>query len=106
MNGHLDCPAAMGDVLQAVADERLRQDEKRGEQNHNPYIYLAIVLEELGELAQAILQTQFGGEKGGVDSIKKEALHTAATAVAVIECLNRNTWTNDDVQFPNWKGAE
>lgn len=79
---------AINDVL----DERKRQDAKWGEQNHNPFIYYAIVGEEFGELGEALLQTKFGGPKGGFDNIRKEAIHTAATALALIECLDRGKY--------------
>lgn len=82
-----------------VMHERLKQNEKWGEQNHNPYIYLAILLEEVGELAQAILQTQFGGSRGGWSRVRREAVQAAAVAVALIECLDRNKWRPDDVRF-------
>lgn len=79
--------------------ERMRQDVKWGEQNHNPYIYLSILMEEVGELAQAVLQTQFGGDKGGNVAVRKEAVHVAAVALAMIECLYRNTWVDEDVDL-------
>ena len=40
-------------VLDVVA-ERDRQDAKWGEQNHNPPVWLAILTEEVGELATAL----------------------------------------------------
>jgi NTP pyrophosphatase (non-canonical NTP hydrolase) len=92
------------DALNSVLDERKRQDEKWGEQNHNPYIYLTILLEEIGELAQAILHTQFGGEKGGWLNVRKEAVHSAAVALALIECLDRNKWTAGAICFENPNG--
>lgn len=82
-----------------VIEERIRQDKKWGEQNHNPYIYLAILVEEVGELAQAVLQTQFGGDKGGWDNVRKEAIHTAAVSLALLECLDREKWVDDDVHL-------
>lgn len=88
-------------ALVSVLEERKKQDTKWGEQNHNPYIYLAILTEEIGELAQAILQTQFGGDKGGWKNVRKEAVHTAAVALAIIECLDRDKWEEDDVYFDN-----
>ena len=89
----------MSNALLDVLDERKRQDEKWGEQNHSPYIYLAILLEEVGELAQAILHSQFGGKAGGFDNVRKEAIHTAAVALAIIECLDRDKWYENDVHF-------
>lgn len=86
-------------ALEAILVERIKQDDHWGEQNHNPYIYLSILIEEVGELAQAILQTQFGGDKGGLHNIRKEAVHTAAVALALLECLDRDKWREDDVHL-------
>jgi NTP pyrophosphatase (non-canonical NTP hydrolase) len=86
-------------ALESVLVERMKQDDHWGEQNHNPYIYLAILLEELGELAQSVLQTQFGGHAGGWHNVRKEAVHTAAVALALLECLDRDKWTEDDVHL-------
>lgn len=43
------------DVLAWVADERNRQNEKWGAQHHDPTMWLAILMEEVGEAAQAHL---------------------------------------------------
>lgn len=76
----------------AVAEiqaERTRQDEKWGVQNHTLEWWVAILAEECGEFAEAVLQTHFGGPKGGLPNVRKEASHCAAVAQAVIECLER-----------------
>jgi NTP pyrophosphatase (non-canonical NTP hydrolase) len=78
-------------ALRAVWQERKRQDEKWGEQNHSPEWYYLILAEEVGEVAQAILQTRFGGEHGGWKNVAKELVQVAAVAVAMLECLDRNT---------------
>jgi NTP pyrophosphatase (non-canonical NTP hydrolase) len=87
-------------ALDDVLAERVRQDNKWGEQNHNPYIYLAILVEEVGELAQAILHTQFGGKHEGLKELRTEAIHCAAVGLAVVECLDRNKWNSKDIDFP------
>lgn len=79
-------------ILRKVADELSRQDEQWGEQNHDPFAYLAILTEEVGELAQAALQTRFGGPAGGVASMREEAIQVAAVAVAIVACLERGKW--------------
>lgn len=94
-----DASDEMTPALEDVLDERIKQDKKWGEQNHNPYIYLAILLEEIGELAQAILQTQFGGDKGGWKNVRKEAIHSAAVSLALLECLDREKWSDNDVHL-------
>ncbi len=86
-------------ALDDILVERVKQDEKWGEQNHNPYIYLTILVEEVGELGQAILQSQFGGKHGGLESVRHEAVQAAAVAMAIVECLDRNKWVDNDVDL-------
>jgi len=84
--------AREGDALRDVLAERQRQDALWGEQNHDPFVYGAILVEEAGEFMQAALQTRFGGSKGGLDRMREEAVHTAAVALAIVECLDRAKW--------------
>lgn len=77
-------------ALEAILAERHRQEVKWGEQNHDPITYLAILTEEVGEFAEAALHTRFGGDKSG--GLREEAIHTAAVALAIVECLDRGQW--------------
>ena len=43
--------------MKSVIAERARQDAKWGEQNHHPLAWLGILTEEVGELAEAILES-------------------------------------------------
>jgi NTP pyrophosphatase (non-canonical NTP hydrolase) len=79
-------PKARVDVLY----ERDRQDEKWGEQNHDPFTYLVILTEEVGEFAQAALHNRFGGEQS--NRMREEAVQVAAVALAIVECLDRGRW--------------
>jgi NTP pyrophosphatase (non-canonical NTP hydrolase) len=85
-------PDAESAAARSVMDERLRQDAKWGEQNHDPSTYLTILMEEVGEYAQAVLETRFGGPHGGEDKMRAEAVQVAAVALAIVECLDRGTW--------------
>lgn len=78
-------------VLCEVRDERARQDDKWGEQNHDPFLYLTILGEEFGEACQAALHMRYGGP--AAEKLRKELVQTAAVAVAAIECLDRGAWT-------------
>ncbi len=82
-------PKATAHAVNALFDERQRQDEKWGIQNHDPDHWLAILTEEVGELAKAILEAAHGSP---VEDIRKEAVQVAAVAVALIECLDRGEW--------------
>lgn len=48
--------AKCNEVLLNVLAERIRQDEKWGLQHHFYHEWLAILVEEVGEVAQAILE--------------------------------------------------
>lgn len=74
-------------VFDAIRVERERQYAKWGEQNHDPYTWLAILGEEHGELAQAILHDTFGGNAAG--TMRKELVEVAAVAVQWLEYLER-----------------
>lgn len=83
-------------VLNEVQAERERQDAKWGEQNHEPFRYLAILGEEVGESNNAAIEA-FQWKVGTWDAEKlveyrKELIQVAAVAVAMVECLDRKTW--------------
>lgn len=78
--------------LGLVLQERRRQDTLWGTQNHDMFTWLAILSEEVGEFSQAVLETRFGGPKGGEDRILAEAVQVAAVALAIVECLQRGEY--------------
>ena len=88
--GALVCPDISGS-LHSVLAERIRQDGQWGEQNHDMFIWSAILTEECGEFAQAALQAKFGGPAGA--HLRKEAVQCAAVALAIVECIDRATAT-------------
>lgn len=94
--GHLGEVLARLNVLRsqpmqlALADvmlERSRQQEKWGEQDHDPMTWLAILGEEVGEACEAALHTKFGGPAAG--KLRLEMIQVAAVAVQIIEWLDR-----------------
>ena len=74
-------------VLEMVSDERAKQNEKWGEQNHHPLTYLAILGEEVGEANQAAVQAHF--ENRAWTDYAEELIHVAAVAVAMVESFYR-----------------
>lgn len=82
------------DSLFRIVDERARQDGKWGQQNHSIEKWMPILMEEVGELSEAVNETIFNNgpeaqKKGGYDNLMKEASHVAAVAVGFMECLQR-----------------
>lgn len=72
-------------AIELVRKERERQMKKWGKQNHDMFIWMSILTEEVGEAAQAALHQVFGGSAAGTFGI--EIIHVAAVAVQIIEWI-------------------
>lgn len=70
-------------VLDKIREEREEQQAKWGIQYHDDFRWLAILTEEVGELAEAILHDEFGGKATGMS--EKELIHVVAVGVQWLE---------------------
>jgi len=70
-------------IVKFIMAERVRQDEKWGEQNHDVYKWLAILGEEVGEANKAALDNDYS-------ELMQELIQIGAVTVAMIESLERN----------------
>jgi len=66
-------------IIIEIINERILQDKKWGKQNHCPFVWLAILGEEVGEANKAILQ---------YNDYRNEMIQVAAVAIAAIESLD------------------
>lgn len=73
------------DVIELIRAERKRQNEKWGRQYHSAFVWLSILMEEVGEASQAALHNAFGGKHAG--TFTTEMIHVAAVAVQILEWL-------------------
>ncbi|WP_061224009.1 MazG-like family protein [Leptospira weilii] len=81
-----------GKIIQEILGEREKQDQKWGEQNHNPIEWCAILGEEVGEVNKAALEAYFKFDgKNDYIEYRKELIQVSAVALAMIECLDRNS---------------
>jgi NTP pyrophosphatase (non-canonical NTP hydrolase) len=69
-------------VIKEVLEERRRQDGRWGEQNHSPLVWLAILSEEAGEAAKAVLERKW-------EDYRKEMIQVAAVAIAAAQAFDR-----------------
>lgn len=76
-------------VLQEVLAERVRQETKWGQQNHNPFRWNAILGEEVGEVSNALCEN-WNEKKELYPHLREELIQVAAVAVAFVESLDRN----------------
>jgi hypothetical protein len=89
-------------VLYEVEDERTRQNQKWGVQNHSPIEWIPILSEEVGEASKEALEYHFkqmrnsdAPENWDAEKLLKyrtELIQVAAVAVSMVECLDRNHW--------------
>lgn len=77
-------------VIFDVIDERKRQDEKWGEQNHSAYVWASIIGEEYGEMCKAINEFGFNPTPEREQDIYTEAVQTMASCMAMLECMERS----------------
>lgn len=75
-------------VMADVWNERYRQDEKWGIQNHTPVEWLPILIEEVGEVAKEIFESNYAQIPS--ENYRTELIHVAAVAIAMIENFDRN----------------
>lgn len=77
-------------ALADVEQERVRQDAKWGEQNHNPVEWLSVLAEEVGEAAQAANNCHWAPSASWRAALRHELVQVAAVAIAAVECLDRD----------------
>jgi hypothetical protein len=73
-----------------ILDERKRQNEKWGEQNHSPQDWMMILQEEIGEFACAEMEHRYRGADPKL--IMEELIQVAAVVFQMVECGLRNDW--------------
>lgn len=83
---------ASGNAFRRVANqiraERAAQDQKWGVQDHDALYWLAILTEEVGETAKAIIDPPHGQERL-TDEARVELIQVAAVCVAWLEADDR-----------------
>ena len=71
------------EVLAAIESERDYQDKLWGVQNHLPEHWVTILMEEVGEVAKAVLENN-------TSEYVDEMIQVAAVVIAALECYRRN----------------
>lgn len=77
-NGH-----GQANPVEQILAERVRQDEKWGEQNHNPFVWLSILIEEVGEVGKALIERDGKG-------YYEEVMQVGAVALSMMQSHLRN----------------
>ena len=87
-------------ALDLIRTERMRQDKKWGEQNHPDLYWLAILMEEVGELSNAIIEKPQVFMDPENHERDKELTQVAAVAVAWMEAIKRRPRREGDEWRP------
>lgn len=80
------------ELTMCLIDENIRQLEKWGIQTHSPFEWLAYITEELGELSEAISDSEYGrgiDELTDINNVIKEAIQVATLSLKVAEMYMR-----------------
>ena len=72
-------------VVKAIIKERDRQDEMWGLQRHEMGTWLQILVEEVGEVAQAMQSHERWSKQSDSEDLLEELIHVAAVATAIAE---------------------
>ncbi|MGY0692967.1 hypothetical protein ACW2QC_09290 [Virgibacillus sp. FSP13] len=78
------------DVLNDISHERDRQDYKWGMQRHDYGTWLKILVEEVGEVAQAMQVGMVSEKVSDADNLYDELVQVAAVATAIAEQVKEN----------------
>jgi len=94
----------MENILKEVEQERFRQNEKWGVQNRNVVEWVAILTEEVGEVAKEAVDFYFANgvvdvhtltneeeQKQRLANYRMECIQVAAVAVQMVENLDRES---------------
>jgi len=74
----------MEDIFNKVLEERQRQNDKYGDRDQHPCVWMTILTEELGEVAKEICDAGFDHEK--LDSnYETELIQMISVGVAMLE---------------------
>jgi len=77
------CLREMANLEYFVMEESDRQVKKWGIQKRHAFEWLAYLVEEMGELSQAISEAEY--REGPIPEITKEAIHVATLALKIAE---------------------
>jgi len=77
-------------IYEEIYQERQRQLDRWGFQNHKPIEWLSILMEEVGEVSHEALENHFTDfyPPHSLDDYRKELIQVAAVCVAMIESLD------------------
>ena len=82
-------------VLTDIDSERSRQDDKWGIQRHDNGTWLQILIEEVGEVAQAMQKNKEWGKETDAGNLYTELIHVSAVAAAIAEQVYEESHKED-----------
>lgn len=76
-------------AVEDVLDERIRQDDTWGVQNHHPAYWLAIIGKQVGQFGTAVLNREWWTDRDkATKRMREEAVQMTAVGLAIIECID------------------
>lgn len=79
-------------VLSDINVERDQQDKQWGIQRHDYGTWLKILVEEVGEVAQAMQIDMYCAKESDANNLYKELIQVSAVAAAIAEQVKEEQW--------------
>ena len=79
-------------IIDQILYERSMQDEKWGEQNHNPAEWMSILIKKVVEASKEALENNSNPYTTNLRKYRHEMIQVAAVALSMIECLDRDNY--------------
>jgi hypothetical protein len=88
----MDTQYWMAQAAKDIQEERYRQEEMWGEQNHT-LLWISILGEEFGEFCREMNDFMLTGK--ATPNLRAEMVQCAAVCQAIVECIDRNQWIKE-----------
>jgi hypothetical protein len=90
-------------ALLDIIEERNRQDDTFGEQNHHPAYWFSILGKQMGQLGEKVVDREWAArdrKSHALDVMRWEAVQVAAVALAMVEAIDRGHVPAGEVGVP------
>ena len=81
----IETTTSMEGIFEEVRKERFNEDEKYGEQNHDPAYWIAVLGKEFGSICRAICENN-------PEKYRKELIDLLAVGTNMAETFDRGVW--------------
>ena len=87
---------SLGEAFNLISQERSRQDVLHPDNDHSPEYWLAILSEEVGEVAKEVV------DRNNLENLRNELIQVAATAIRFLQSIPKPGPIADSNLISQW----